>query len=225
MVQCSVSDMLGPLNDIEERYAPESLYAVGDVSILRGHPRVAIVGSRKAQREKLEMARGLARELVRRGVVIVSGLAQGVDTVAHTAAIEAGGRTIAVLGNALDHFFPPQNRELQRRIMASHLAISQFPPGTPPRRGNFPQRNRTMALISNASIIVEAAEVSGTKHQGWEAIRLGRPLFILEHLVEVDFDWPREMLGYGAIPLRHDDVESVLDEVPLPLTSDFNSDI
>ena len=83
--------------------------------------------------------------------------------------------TIAVLGTDLDDCYPPENRPLQERLMREHLVISQFPSGTPSRRTNFPRRNRTMALLTDATVIIEAGESSGTLDQGWEALRLGRP--------------------------------------------------
>jgi DNA processing protein len=144
-------------------------------------------------------------------VVVVSGLALGVDTLAHSQTIELGGRTIAVLGTPLDQVFPRQNEALQRFISREHLVVSEFAPGVVVSRGNFPRRNRTMALIADASVIIEAGDGSGTLSQGWEALRLGRPLFLLQSLLEADLKWPREMLDYGASVLTHvDDLMKVL---------------
>jgi DNA processing protein len=190
--------LLGPLNEVEQKNAPERLFAQGDTSLLRGGTRVSIVGARKASPEGLRRARKLAAELVREGVIVVSGLAEGIDTAAHEAAIAAGGRTIAVLGTSLDRTYPAKNRELQRRIMDEHLAISPYAPGSAIYPSNFPYRNRVMALISDATVIVEAGETSGTLHQGWEAIRLGRLLFILKSITESELEWPKKMLQYGA---------------------------
>ena len=130
---------------------------------------------------------------------MVSGLARGIDAIAHETAIENGGRTIAGFGTPLDCFYPRENEALQRRIMTEHLAVSQFPHGYPVLRKSFPMRNRTMALLSHASVIVEAGDGSGTLPQGWEALRLGRPLFILKSLVQDDsLTWPAEMMQYGC---------------------------
>jgi DNA processing protein len=143
----------------------------------------------------------------------VSGLARGIDTVAHSVAIEAGGRTLAVLGTPLDAVYPREDALLQRRIMAEHLAVSQFPPGELVRRTNCPRRNRTVALLSHATVIVEAGDGSGTLWQGWEALRLGRPLFIPRTVAELtDLRWPREMLKYGAEVLAA--VKQVLNRLP-----------
>lgn len=130
---------------------------------------------------------------------------QGIDTIAHTQTIASGGRTIAVIGTPLDDVFPKANAALQRRIGEEHLLVSEFAPGSTVAKGNFPRRNRTMALIADASVIIEAGEGSGTLWQGWEALRLGRPLFLLKSLVETSLAWPREMLDHGALVLAMTD--------------------
>jgi DNA processing protein len=172
---------------------------------------VAIVGTRHPSPEGERRARKLVKALVEKRVVIISGLAQGVDTLAHAQAIELGGRTIAVLGTPLDQVFPRQNEALQRQIAHGHLLVSEFPPGSAVARGNFPRRNRTMALIADVSVIIEAGDGSGTLSQGWEALRLGRPLFLLKSLLETNLKWPREMLEYGASVLAQlEDLMKVL---------------
>lgn len=208
-------ELLGPLNDVERKNAPARLFTAGDVALLRSGPRVSVVGSRKPSPEAVARARLIAKKLVARGIVVVSGLAEGIDTAAHQTAIEEGGRTIAVLGTALDEVFPAKNRALQERIAREHLLVSQFPVGVPARRGNFPMRNRTMALLTHATVIVEAGNKSGTLHQGWEALRLGRLLFILESVAaNPELSWPAEMIRYGAQVLSRDNLELVLDEMP-----------
>ncbi len=190
--------LLGPLNEVERKHAPTQLFVAGDVGILRVSPRVSIVGSRKASPAALEEVRSVAALLARGGCVIVSGLAAGVDTAAHGSTIEAGGKTVAVLGTPLDSVYPAENRELQAELMRNHLVVSQFASGTPTRPGNFPLRNRTMALLSDATLIIDADEKSGTQHQGWEALRLGRPLFFMKRIVARDLTWVRKMMDYGA---------------------------
>jgi DNA processing protein len=195
----SVEDLLGPLNEVEQKNAPALLFYAGDLLLLKTAPRVSLVGSRKASTAALKTAQSLAQSFVRLGAVVVSGLAEGIDTAAHTGAINARGRTIAVLGTSLNEAFPTKNRGLQQRIMREHLALSQFAPGAVVHRYNFPMRNRTMALVSDATVIVEASEKSGSLHQGWEALRLGRPLFILQSALEdAALTWPREFQKYGA---------------------------
>jgi len=207
--------LLGPLNEVEKKNAPKRLFVAGDTDLLRTSTRVSIVGSRKASPAGVRAARKLAEELAARSVVVVSGLAEGIDTAVHTSAIDSGGRTIAVLGTALSDFYPPKNRVLQERIMREHLVVSQFPPGTPSRPGNFPMRNRTMALLSDATIIVEAGEKSGSLHQGWEALRLGRPLFLMvELLSDPGFAWRAEMERYGAEALRLENLDLLFESLP-----------
>ena len=215
MTWATTDELLGPLNDVERRNAPVHVYLGGDRALLEAGPRVSVVGSRRASEAGLANARHIADWLARHDMVVVSGLADGIDTAAHTSAITAGGRTIAVLGTALDACYPATNRALQAEIIRDHLALSQFAPGTPVQTKNFPMRNRTMALVSHATIIVEAAEKSGSLHQGWEALRLGRPLFILEPMLhDATLSWPREMVGYGAMAIRPDALEPMSDFLP-----------
>jgi DNA processing protein len=208
-------DFLGAMNEVERRNAPQQLFVAGDVRLLRSGLRISVVGTREPTRDGIERTRALAATLAKRGITVVSGLAKGVDTAAHTTAIEVGGRTIAVLGTPLDAVYPVENRELQARIIREHLAVSQFPPGSRFGTKAFPMRNRTMALLSDATIIVEAGEGSGTLHQGWEALRLGRPLFLLESLCKRDdLAWPKEMVGFGAEVLTRENLDESLAEVP-----------
>jgi DNA processing protein len=125
-----------------------------------------------------------------------------------------GGRTIAVLGTPLDRAYPRENAELQDRIAREHLVVSQFPPGSPTRRWNFPFRNRLMALVSSFTVIVEAGDSSGALSQGWEALRLGRRL----HLTRSVYDdaalrWPRDMERYGAQVLSDENLGDLLEEI------------
>ncbi|MEM1447467.1 MAG: DNA-processing protein DprA [Planctomycetota bacterium] len=207
-------ELLGPLDEVEQKHSPELVYVAGDTTLITSGARVAIVGSRKASDLGLRRARKLARMLVANDVVVVSGLAEGIDTAAHVAAIEAGGRTVAVLGTPLEKAYPAANRELQNRIMAEHLAISQFAPGSSWDQRSFPMRNRTMALFSDATVIVEAGPKSGTIHQGWEAIRLGRSLYVLDSLAREGHPWLKEMLGYGAQVLSDANAQHFLEDLP-----------
>jgi len=208
-------DLLGPLNEVEKKFAPKQVFVAGDTKLFEMGPRVSIVGSRKATVQGLHDARQITQELVRHGVVIVSGLAEGIDTAAHSTAIHSGGKTIAVLGTPLNECFPRANHALQDTIMRDHLTLSQFPAGLPVQRGNFPMRNRTMALMSNATVIVEAGEDSGSLHQGWEALRLGRPLFITQRIAsDTQLTWPKKMQEYGAMVLAPEQLEDLLDLLP-----------
>ncbi len=210
----SVEGLLGrTLNDVEKKYAPELLYVQGSLEIPLPCPKVSVIGTRKPTPQGLADAHTIAKTLTENRIMIVSGLAEGIDTVAHKTAIDNGGRTIAVLGTPLNKVYPSKNSELQQEIMANHLAISQFPIDHPITRKNFVIRNRTMALISDASIIVEAGDSSGSLHQGWETLRLGRPLFIWKSLLnDSKLDWPKTMIEYGAMEL--DNPIDVLGVIP-----------
>lgn len=214
MEKFMLNELMGPLNNVEERFAPDFVYVEGNYELMH-EPKVSIVGSRKASLEGINNTIILVKTLVKKNVAIVSGLAEGIDTTAHKTTIREGGKTIAVLGTPLDSYYPAGNRTLQEEIMKHHLAISQFPPKSLTQRKNFPIRNRTMALISNATIIIEAGETSGSLHQGWEALRLGRPLFILESIVNnKTLTWPKEMIKYGAMVLSLNNLNPLFDVLP-----------
>jgi DNA processing protein len=145
MMTITPQELLGrPLNNIEEKFAPEELYVATGRGIPLEGPRCAIVGSRNPATEGIEATRDIVSFLAKNKVVIVSGLAKGIDTTAHKAAIEANGLTIAVLGTPLSKSYPAQNRGLQETIMREHWAISQFPFGQPFQPKNFLIRNRTI---------------------------------------------------------------------------------
>jgi DNA processing protein len=216
--KCSTSDLLGPLNEFEAKNAPEELHTAGEVGLFQLGPRVSIVGARKATGIGLQRAAKLARMLVRNGAIVVSGMAEGIDTAAHSAALDAGGKSIGILGCPLDVLFGQADRALRRRMMLEHLVLSQFPSGHPVLRSNFPRRNRTMAILTHATVIVEAAETSGSLSQGWEALRIGRPLFLMQSIVDnPELEWPAKMLEYGAEVLRSDNVDALLDVLPAPV--------
>lgn len=219
-------ELLGPLNDVEQKFAPKNLFVAGNVDYLQHGGRVSVVGSRQASPEGLSRARRLAKLLLSREVVVVSGLAEGIDTAAHTAAIEQGGRTIAVIGTPLDKVYPKKNTDLQHRIMEEHLCISQFPSGYPTRPACFPMRNRTMALLSDVTVIIEASDTSGSLSQGWEALRLGRGLFITNSVAQDSrLAWPKEFLHYGARVLSDETIEELFDMLPLRKTPQFDEPI
>ena len=170
------------------------LYFSGDLSLL-DRPCIAIVGSREASDDGRLRAARLARELVESGFIVVSGLASGIDTAAHTAAIAAGGGTVAVIGTPLSRAYPSENAILQQQIYSDHLLISPFREGEQTFKSSFPKRNRVMAALTDATVIIEASDTSGTLHQAAECVRLGRWLFIAKSLVEKpDVSWPRKFL-------------------------------
>lgn len=219
-------ELLGPLNDLEQQHAPAQLFAAGDPSMLKRHARVAIVGSRQASEPGCKRAGKLARLLCERGIVVVSGLAAGIDTAAHQAAIACGGQTIAVLGTPLDQVYPKANAQLQEQIMRDHLCLSQFPMGTRIERQNFPRRNLTMALIADATVIIEASDSSGSLKQAREALRLGRGLYLAKSAAEdASLSWPERLYNQGARILSDETLEELLAFLPSRTESEPHASI
>jgi DNA processing protein len=185
----------------------ELLYFQGWWELVNSPKSVAVVGTRKPTNEGLARTRRLVRALLEDDFTIVSGLAAGVDTAAHTAAIDLGGRTIAVLGTPLSKSYPVSNIKLQSEIAANHLLISQVPvkrysnPKNPTANNFFfPERNITMSALTDATIIVEAGETSGTLVQARHALKQGRKVFILEsNFLKPDLKWPHTLQDRGAI--------------------------
>jgi DNA processing protein len=159
---------------------------------------LAVIGARRASREGLMLAELWASEFVRRGFTVVSGLAAGIDTAAHTAALEHGGRTVAVIGAGLRHeSYPPQNAELQREIAARGAVVSQFWPDSPPTQKTFPMRNAVMSGMSRGSVVVEASERSGARVQARLALAHGRPVFLLDRLL--DQAWAQGLAAHPGV--------------------------
>jgi DNA processing protein len=169
-------------------------------------PSVAIVGTREPSEEGKKRAAKLAKLFVADGFTVVSGLARGIDTVAHTTAITEGGYTIAVLGTPITESYPAENRELQRQIADRYLVISQVPIvryANQHFRGKtnfFPERNVTMSALTQATVIVEAGETSGTLVQARHALKQKRQLFILDSCFRNEsLRWPHKFAELGAI--------------------------
>jgi DNA processing protein len=174
------------------------IFAKGEESILRKRC-VSVVGTRNPTQEgKLRAAR-VARTLVDLGFVVMSGLAKGVDTVAHTAALESGGLTAAVMGTPIHKIYPAANKGLAERIATHGVLISPAKPHEEKGRYLFPRRNRLMALFSEATIIIEAGETSGVVHQAAECTRQNRKLILLKSLLdEQGPSWAKSFLENGA---------------------------
>ena len=197
-----------PIKLRDAKYPVELLYYQGtwELSEMRG---LAVVGSRKPSEDGEKRAGRIARELVRRGFSVVSGLATGIDKAAHTAALEAGGRTIAVIGTPFGESYPKENIELQAHIAKEHLLVSQVPVlryAVQPfqhKRHYFPERNATMSALTEGTIIVEAGETSGTLTQARAALYQGRKLFILDSCFNNPaITWPARFEKEGAIRVR-----------------------
>lgn len=198
-------------------YPVEMLYYQGWWDLI-DTKSIAIVGTRKPSEDGLKRTRKLVHQLIEDDFTIMSGLAEGIDTAAHTAAIAEGGRTIAVIGTPLGHNYPKSNVDLQKKIAEKFLLISQIPieryeaqhPGV--NRFFFPERNKTMSALSKATIIVEAGETSGTLIQARAAIQQNRKLFILNSCFEnTNLKWPEKYEKLGAIRVRnYDDIRQQL---------------
>ena len=201
----------------DARHPIEVLYYQGWWDLVNT-PSVAVVGSRKVSDEGVRRTRKLVRCLVNDGVTIVSVLAEGVDTCAHKTALEFGGKTIAVIGTPLSHNYPKQNSELQKKIREELLLISQVPfqryldQDFRSNRIFFPERNVTMSALTEATIIVEASDTSGTLIQARAALAQGRKLFILDSCFHnSSISWPAKYEAQGAIRVRdYDDIRKHL---------------
>lgn len=163
---------------------PLLIHAEGDLSALRQPRSIAVVGSRRASTEGLRNAFAFAEALARRGILITSGLAEGIDAAAHEGALAGAPAdipgTIAVLGNGIDHIYPSQNRRLADAILTRHgLILSELPLGTAPTRAGFPRRNRLIAALSQAVLVVEAAMQSGSLITARLATELGRDVMAI----------------------------------------------
>lgn len=187
------SERVGVTNGLLLRFP--QIHAAGDLSLLE-RPRVAIVGARKATQEGRRRAAQLARDCARADIVVVSGLAEGIDHAAHTSAIEHGGRTIAVIGTPLDKVYPAKHGMLQRRIYREHLLLSPFTWGDRFVPSNFPERNRIMARLALATVIIEASDTSGSLHQAVESVQVGHPVFIAAGMLEdPNVTWPKRFIS------------------------------
>jgi DNA processing protein len=209
------------LTVLDEGY-PASLRAVHDRpplifiagSLAEADDRsVSVVGARGSTPHGEQTAREVAAALVAQNFVVVSGLAAGIDTAVHHAAIDAGGRTIAVIGTGLEFVYPPENADLQRRIAREHAVVSRFWPDAGPSKRTFPMRNGVMAGLTLATVIIEASETSGTRIQARLALAQGRPVLLWHALL--DQAWARELsLRPGTHVVRSaDEVGEVVDRL------------
>jgi DNA processing protein len=205
------------LHDLE--LPPPVLYCRGD---LGAEPRLAIVGSRRSDPYGLEIAEMFARDLAARGLVIVSGLALGIDAAAHRGAMGAPGRTAAVLGCGIDILYPTRNRRLAEAIPSAGAILSEYPLGTPPLPAHFPVRNRIIAALALATFVVRATPKSGSLITARHALDLGREIFALPgNVLDPRSIGPNSLIRDGAHPVQHprDIVEALPTAVQLELDS------
>jgi DNA processing protein len=193
---------------------PKQLYVLGDsLETLLARPRLAVVGSRKASPYGLHVTHSLTRELAEQGMVIVSGLALGIDGAAHQAALEAGGLTIAVLPCGLDRIYPSTNRSLALKILEKGGAlVSEYPEATEPRKENFIARNRLISGLSDGVLIPEAAAKSGSLHTAGFALEQGRAVMAVPgNITSLNSAGTNNLIKTGATPIhRTEDVLAAL---------------
>lgn len=175
---------------------------------------IAIVGTRRASVYGREVSGRLASDLARAGVTIVSGLALGIDTIAHRTALDAGQRTIAVLGSGVDQIYPPENRGLAAQIAENGAVVSEYPLGTRPEANNFPPRNRVISGLSKAVVIVEAPKRSGALITARFAAEQGRDVFAVPgNITSPGSAGCNDLIRKGAAPLLES--QDVLDQLKL----------
>ncbi len=198
------------LLDIVE--TPPFLFAQGQV--VSDDQGMSVVGARKASERGKDIAAKIADFLVSQGLTVIAGLAAGIDAAAHSAALAAGGRTVAFIGTGSTVFYPPQNRDLQAAIAAKGLVLSQFWPDATPQKYSFPMRNALMSGYGLATIVVEAGETSGTRGQARAAVAHGRPVILTGSVVDGN-EWARALLPSPGVH-RIDsltDLAAVVDEI------------
>lgn len=180
---------------------PPLLYVRGDCALL-SQAQLAIVGSRRASPAGLRAASGLAGQLAQAGLVISSGLAQGIDGAAHQGAVAVGGSSVAVMATGIDRVYPARHRGLARELQESGCLVTEFPPGTPPLRHNFPRRNRIISGLALGVLVVEAALPSGSLITARTAMEQGREVFALPWSIF-------HIGGAGCLHLLRDGVKMV----------------
>lgn len=190
---------------------PKRLYHEGRLDLLRGRC-VAVVGSRTTTAYGRNTARQVARLLAENGITVVSGMAAGIDTCAHEAALEAGGDTIAVLGCGTDICYPKENLSLMRRIKRNGLVISEYGPGTEPVAYNFPQRNRIISGLSEITIVIQARNQSGSLITAELASEQGREVCAIPGNIDSQYNLgTNKLIQEGATPIvRVDDIRDIL---------------
>jgi len=216
LLRCTDEDFPPQLEGITP--APVVLWVAGDASLLL-RPQVAVIGSRSAGPVGLANARAFARDLTAAGLVVTSGLADGVDGAAHTAALEAGGPTIAVVGTGPDRVYPRKHLALARAIVDQGAMATEFPPGTSARPDHFPRRNRIIAGLSLGTLVIEAGEKSGSLITARFAAEQGREVFAVPGSIHNPLaEGCHQLIADGArLVRRADDVVRVLAPAALEL--------
>lgn len=194
---------------------PLALFHRGDFALAQ-KPAIAVVGSRRVSAYGISAAEQIARELAVAGIVVVSGLAEGVDAAAHRAALDAGGTTVAVLGTGIDLVYPRRNRKLAQMIEERGLLLTEFPPGTPPFRHNFPVRNRIISGLTLGVVVVEAHSRSGSLITARMALEQNREVFAVPGSIYAPgSEGTNRLIQHGAKLVQT--VDDIFDELPAKL--------
>lgn len=208
-ITCLDDDYPDSLNYVYDK--PSVLYYKGNFKE-ENEISLAIVGARKATAYGKYVCEKFTKELVELGVTIVSGLALGIDAIAHKTALDNGGRTIAILGNGLDIKYPSRNKQLYDEIIENGVIMSEFPLGTQPLAYNFPQRNRIISGLSRAVIVIEAKEKSGSLITAHQALEQGKDVFAVPgNINSVYSGGTNKLIKDGAFPLLS--IDDILEEV------------
>ncbi|WP_407938527.1 DNA-processing protein DprA [Niallia nealsonii] len=197
---------------LKEIYQPPwVLYTKGDASLMNMPKKLAVVGSRLATNYSHQVIEKLMPDLVQNGIIIASGLAAGVDTLAHKATMANGGKTIAVIAGGLFQIYPKQNIPLAREMMKKHLIISEYPPLSKPMKWQFPMRNRIISGICNGTLVMEAKRKSGSLITANFALNEGRDVFAIPGSIFSPFSvGANELIKAGAKPVLS--AEDILEE-------------
>lgn len=192
--------------------APPVIFSRG--LVIADDPAVAVVGSREASTLGLAMAADLARALTAHHMTVIAGLARGIDTAAHQAALDAGGRTVAVIGTGIGRVYPAENRGLQNEIASRGLVLSQFWPDAPAQKHTFLMRNATMSGYGLATVIIEAGEMSGARVQARLAVEHGRQVILTDRVVTRN-QWAQRLVGRPGVHVANsvDDVMRIVEQV------------
>jgi DNA processing protein len=222
LLRCTEEDFPPQLEAIPD--PPAALFVKGDASLLL-RPQIAIVGARRAQPPGLANARRFAAELSAGGLLVTSGMADGVDGAAHEAALDAGQPTVAVIGTGPDRVYPRKHHALARRIAAQGAIVSEYPPGTPALVHHFPQRNRIIAGLSLGVVVIEAGRRSGSLITARQAGEQGREVFALPGSIHNPLaEGCHALIGEGArLVQKPDEVLATLAPAALELGAELRA--
>lgn len=188
---------------------PKELFCLGNLELLNFKHNIAIIGSRNCSNYGERVAKDFAFNLAKEDVCIISGLAKGIDSFSHVGALNANGKTIAVLGSGLDKIYPTENKELFQNIIKNNgLVITEYPLGTEPQKQHFPARNRIISGLSDSILVVEARKNSGTNITVDFALEQGKDVFVIPgNIYSKTSDGTNYLITEGAIPvLKYNDI-------------------